>query len=519
MAAPAATSATPATASSGPGRAAARASAGSAYPALRGANQLLNASGALAAFEALRERLPISAQAVRTGLATVELPGRFQVVPGEPTIVLDVAHNPHAVAALAQNLDQMGFFPRTHAVFGAMRDKDIDAILVRMAPLVDPGTSPTCRRRARRAQRRSPNASRALGPKAQPRPSRRTRAASEALAAAVGGADPADRIVVFGSFYTVGGVLENGLPQRIRPPRRLSRSGSPLAGSPRPSASNARPTMFKQKRDPAPDKPRLEPADAVQQARTRARQRLIGAIGPARDRHHRLSARVRDAAAADSRRRADRDPAPRIAAAAGDAAGACADAAGARATPPRACGAGDDRHGACRRCRRRAPAPAVAQRRGVITESSADAGRDVNPPARPAPTERSGNTTGRAGIDRWRSAAPRRQASQPRRRRAQRPRAERRWRPRPRPARREARRAAEEQRFVVQVGAFADAEAARETRKNVEKLGMKTYTQVAQTSNGSRIRVRVGPFASRGEAEAALAKAKAAGLNAVLLTL
>jgi DedD protein len=78
---------------------------------------------------------------------------------------------------------------------------------------------------------------------------------------------------------------------------------------------------------------------------------------------------------------------------------------------------------------------------------------------------------------------------------------------------------ADEQRFVVQVGAFADADAARETRKNVEKLGLKTYTQVAQTSAGSRIRVRVGPFASRGEAEAALAKTKAAGLNAVLLTL
>jgi DedD protein len=69
------------------------------------------------------------------------------------------------------------------------------------------------------------------------------------------------------------------------------------------------------------------------------------------------------------------------------------------------------------------------------------------------------------------------------------------------------------------VGAFADAEAARETRKSVEKLGLKTYTQVAQTSTGNRIRVRVGPFTSRGEAESALAKAKAAGLSAVLLTL
>ncbi len=78
---------------------------------------------------------------------------------------------------------------------------------------------------------------------------------------------------------------------------------------------------------------------------------------------------------------------------------------------------------------------------------------------------------------------------------------------------------AESTRFVVQVGAFADAEAARETRLKVEKLGLKTYTQVAQTPSGSRIRVRVGPFASRGEADAALAKAKTAGLAAVVLTL
>ncbi|MEP7301380.1 MAG: SPOR domain-containing protein [Caldimonas sp.] len=78
---------------------------------------------------------------------------------------------------------------------------------------------------------------------------------------------------------------------------------------------------------------------------------------------------------------------------------------------------------------------------------------------------------------------------------------------------------AEASRFVVQVGAFADAEAARETRLKVEKLGLKTYTQVAQTASGSRIRVRIGPFGSRGDADAALAKARAAGLTAVVLTL
>lgn len=74
-------------------------------------------------------------------------------------------------------------------------------------------------------------------------------------------------------------------------------------------------------------------------------------------------------------------------------------------------------------------------------------------------------------------------------------------------------------RFVVQVGAFADAAAARETRAKVEKLGLKTYTQVADTAQGSRIRVRVGPFASRDDADTALAKTKAAGIAAVVLTL
>jgi dihydrofolate synthase/folylpolyglutamate synthase len=187
---------------------------GLAYPALRGANQLLNASGALAAFDALRERLPISAQAIRQGLATVELAGRFQIVPGAPTIVLDVAHNPHAVAALAQNLDQMGFYPRTHAVFGAMRDKDVAAILARMAPLVDAWhitDLPTPR-----AASAEQLADTLRG--VPTRPSAATVAThaspAAALASAIAAADPADRIIVFGSFYTVGGVLENGLPER-----------------------------------------------------------------------------------------------------------------------------------------------------------------------------------------------------------------------------------------------------------------------------------------------------------------
>jgi DedD protein len=74
-------------------------------------------------------------------------------------------------------------------------------------------------------------------------------------------------------------------------------------------------------------------------------------------------------------------------------------------------------------------------------------------------------------------------------------------------------------RYVVQVGAFTDSGAARETRRKVERLGLKTHTQVTETPQGSRIRVRVGPFASREEADRALARLKAAGSPAVVLTL
>ncbi|XHS77158.1 bifunctional tetrahydrofolate synthase/dihydrofolate synthase [Burkholderiaceae bacterium UC74_6] len=187
---------------------------GLAYPALRGVNQLLNAAGVLAAFEALYERLPISAQAIRTGLAMVELPGRFQVVPGQPALVLDVAHNPHAVAALAQNLDQMGFYPRTHAVFGAMADKNLGEIFRKVAHLVD--SWHFCNLaipRAAKAQELKQQFETG-GFKTPPGLTLHTHASPlEALSAAAAAADPADRILVFGSFYTVGGVLEKGIPR------------------------------------------------------------------------------------------------------------------------------------------------------------------------------------------------------------------------------------------------------------------------------------------------------------------
>lgn len=174
------------------------------FPALRGANQLLNASGALAALESLAPRLPVSQQAVREGLLKVEIPARFQVLPGQPAIILDVAHNPHAAAVLAQNLDSQGFFPQTHAVLGMLRDKDAEGVIRHLARRIDVWhIGPT-------------DGPRGLPADALAAIVRANAAAAEvrchssitsALTAAQSSANTDDRIVVFGSFVTVATVM------------------------------------------------------------------------------------------------------------------------------------------------------------------------------------------------------------------------------------------------------------------------------------------------------------------------
>ena len=75
------------------------------------------------------------------------------------------------------------------------------------------------------------------------------------------------------------------------------------------------------------------------------------------------------------------------------------------------------------------------------------------------------------------------------------------------------------ERFIVQVGAFAENSRAHEVRLKVEHAGLKTYTQVAETKDGKRIRVRVGPFASRAEADKVAEKIRKLDLPAALLAL
>jgi len=175
-------------------------------PALRGAYQLANASTALAAIDLLHDRLPVSAQGIREGLLAVVLPGRFQVLPGRPTVVLDVAHNPHAARALADALATMGFHPQTFAVCAMLADKDMRGVVDALRPRIDrwfvaglPGArggGPAGIRDALLAAGVDGDAVRAYDDVAT------------AFRAAREDASEADRIVVFGSFFTVAAALD-----------------------------------------------------------------------------------------------------------------------------------------------------------------------------------------------------------------------------------------------------------------------------------------------------------------------
>jgi dihydrofolate synthase/folylpolyglutamate synthase len=178
---------------------------GLAYPALRGASQLLNASAALAALDALRALLPVSAQAIREGLLQVELPGRFQVLPGRPTVILDVAHNPQAAAVLAENLGAMPSTGRTLAVVGMLRDKDLAGVVARLVGQVDQWFAATLDNPRGATALELADAVRAAGAAGEARLFDSPRAA---FAAARETATANDRIIIFGSFYTVADVLE-----------------------------------------------------------------------------------------------------------------------------------------------------------------------------------------------------------------------------------------------------------------------------------------------------------------------
>jgi dihydrofolate synthase/folylpolyglutamate synthase len=170
------------------------------YPALRGSYQLENASAALAALDALKDELPASMEAVRRGLVEVHLAGRFQFVPGRPALIMDVAHNPHAANSLAQNLAGLPPCQHTFAVFSMLKDKDIAGVVSALDPHIDTwllaglaaarGATPGM---LEQVLQQCPVRGEIKISKSIP----------EALGNACNAAGENDRIIIFGSFYTV----------------------------------------------------------------------------------------------------------------------------------------------------------------------------------------------------------------------------------------------------------------------------------------------------------------------------
>ncbi len=183
------------------------------YPALRGAYQLGNAAGSLATLDRLRDRVPVTLQDVRGGLLQAEVAGRFQVLPGRPQVILDVAHNPHAARALAANLGSMPAGGRAIAVFAMFKDKDIagvvDAVRDRITHWL---VADAQGERGASASRLAAELARA-GVSA---PATEYSGVAAAWHAACKMAADNDKIIVFGSFLTVAAVMRER--QRVKSP-------------------------------------------------------------------------------------------------------------------------------------------------------------------------------------------------------------------------------------------------------------------------------------------------------------
>jgi dihydrofolate synthase/folylpolyglutamate synthase len=174
-------------------------------PALRGGFQVRNAAAAIAALEAVSDRLPLGTVALREGLLGVRLGGRFEVFPGPITLIFDVAHNPEAARGLAENLARHAAEGgRTFAVFSMLRDKDIAEVARTLAPQIAAWFhAPLDVERAASSEELAAGlAAAGVGDAAHGHTD-----LLAALAAAGAAAGRGDRILVFGSFHTVAMLL------------------------------------------------------------------------------------------------------------------------------------------------------------------------------------------------------------------------------------------------------------------------------------------------------------------------
>ena len=168
------------------------------YPALAGDFQRRNAAAAIVALDRLAATLPLDEAARATGLQQVRLPGRFETLATEPLLIRDVAHNRQATVALAENLQAVPIAGRTFAIFGALADKDLIAMVEPLQPLIahwfiapPGGTRSATLAQLTQALRAVGVAAEHISCAADP---------NSALKQAVAAAAATDRLILFGSF-------------------------------------------------------------------------------------------------------------------------------------------------------------------------------------------------------------------------------------------------------------------------------------------------------------------------------
>ena len=185
-------------------------------PALPGKQQIGNAAAALAILVSLRSRLPVSFGAIRAGLSEVQLPARFQIIPGPVEWILDVAHNPPAAAILADNLRARPCTGRTLAVLGILADKDAAGVIQALAGNIDAWYTAALAGPRGRTDAELANLLIAGG-----HPTWAAGDVVNAYRVARQAARPGDRIVILGSFHAVAPAL-TALPWRTHFPLPLS---------------------------------------------------------------------------------------------------------------------------------------------------------------------------------------------------------------------------------------------------------------------------------------------------------
>ena len=177
-------------------------------PSLRGQHQLDNAAGVLMVVESLADKLPVNQQQVKAALLSVSIPGRFQFIAGEPQHILDVAHNKDSMASLAELLGGLVCGGKNIAVLGMLDDKEHAQALEVLLPHIALWHV---------ADLDVPRGSKGVYlAKVLQNLDKATRVKSfdsvyQAIEEADQIAEPGDRVIIFGSFFTVELALRLGI--------------------------------------------------------------------------------------------------------------------------------------------------------------------------------------------------------------------------------------------------------------------------------------------------------------------